>query len=86
MIDSSGECHFRRLEWIIRGKVNGEEKDSALVGTLWGTHDGGLPVKQVVANWACAALGGWISAKILEFFVDSFECHFFLWLFCCVCV
>jgi len=65
MIDSSGERHFGRFEWIIRGKVNGEEKDSALVRTLWGTHDGGLPVKQIIAYGACAALGGRVSAKIL---------------------
>jgi len=76
MIDSRGERHLWRLEWIIRGKVNGEEEDSSLVRTLWRTHDGGLPMKQVVAHWTCAALSRWVSAQIGQFFVDPFECHF----------
>jgi len=45
MIDTRGEGHLGRLEWIIRGKVNGKEEDSSLVRTLWRTHDGGLPMK-----------------------------------------
>ena len=42
MIDSSGECHFWRLEWVVRGEMNCEEEDSSLVWTVWGTHDGRL--------------------------------------------
>jgi len=80
MIDSSGERHLWRLEWIIRREMNGEEKDSPLVGAFWGTHDGGLPMKQVVSHWTGTALGWRVSAEVLEFFVDSFECHF-VWSF-----
>jgi len=65
MIDTRGERHLGRLEWIIRGKVNGEEEDSSLVRTLWRTHNGGLPMKQIVTHWPRAALGGWVPAQIL---------------------
>ena len=46
MIDSSGERHLGRLEWIVSGEVNGQEEDSSLVWTIRGTHDGRLGKRQ----------------------------------------
>ena len=37
--------HFWRLEGVVRGKVNSEEENAALVGALGRSHDGSLPVK-----------------------------------------
>ena len=42
MVDLGGEGDLRRLEGIVRGEVNGEEEDPALVGTVRGSHDGRL--------------------------------------------
>ena len=42
MVNSSCESHLRRLERVVGGKVNGEEEDPALVGTVRGSHDGRL--------------------------------------------
>ena len=67
MIDSGGERHFGWLEWIIRWEMNGEEKDTPLVRTFWGAHDGGLPMKQVVSHWSGTALGWRVPAEVLEF-------------------
>ena len=30
-----------------------------------------LPVKQILSNWSCGALGGGITSKVLELFVDA---------------
>lgn len=38
-----------------------------LVGALWGSHDGRLPVEKVVADGAGRALRGWVAAQILQF-------------------
>jgi len=79
MIDSGGERHFGRLEGVVSGEVDGEEKDTALVGALWGSHDGRLPMEQIVADGAGTALSWGVTTEVLEFFVDSFECHFVVW-------
>ena len=42
MVDLGGEGDLRRLEGIVRGEVNGEEEDAALVWTVRRSHDGGL--------------------------------------------
>jgi len=76
VVDSSGEGHLWRLEWIIRWEMNGEEKDAPLVRAVRWTHYGGLPMEQVVSHRAGTALSGRVSTQILEFFVDPFECHF----------
>ena len=55
-----------RLERIVRGEVNGEEEDSSLVWALWGSHDGGLPVEQVLADGAGAALSGRVTTEVLK--------------------
>ena len=42
MVDLSSEGDLWRLEWIVRGEVDGEEEDPSLVRTVWRAHDGGL--------------------------------------------
>jgi len=79
MIDSGGERHFWRLEGVVSWEVYGEEKDTALIGALWGSHDGRLPMEQVVADGAGTALSWRVTTEVLKFFVDSFECHFVVW-------
>ena len=39
------------------------------------SHDGCLPVEQILADRSCAAVCWWISAEVQKFFVDSLECH-----------
>ena len=100
MVDLGGEGDLRRLEGIVRGEVNGEEEDAALVWTVRRSHDGGLaqvkrsiitwrsrwvfmkgglylylPVEQVLPHRSCTALGGRVSAEVLQLLVDPFECH-----------
>jgi len=76
MIDSGGERHFWRLKGVVGWEVDGEEKDTALIRALWGSHDGRLPMEQVVADRAGTALSWRVTTEVLKFFVDSFECHF----------
>jgi len=45
MVDTCSEGHLWWLEGVVSWEVNGEEEDTALVGTLCGSHDGGLPVE-----------------------------------------
>lgn len=66
MVDASGEGDLRRLERVVGGEVNGEEEHSSLVGGLRRAHDGGLPVEEVVADGARAALSRRVAAEILK--------------------
>ena len=59
--------HLGGLERVVRGEVDVEEEAAASIGRIVGTHDGGLPMKQVISHWSSAALGWWISTKVLEF-------------------
>ena len=45
MVDAGGEGDLGRLEGVVGGEVDGEEEDPALVGTVWGSHDGCLGKK-----------------------------------------
>ena len=67
VIDLGGEGDLGGLEGVVCGEVDGEEEDPSLIRTVWRTHDGGLPMKQVISYWSSAALGWWISTKVLEF-------------------
>ena len=66
------------------GEVNGEKEDPSLVRWIWGSHDGGLPVEQVVAHGSRAALGRRISLQIVQFLRYPFHSHFACGF--CVCV
>jgi len=55
MVDSSREVDLRGLEWVIGWEVYGKEEDAALEWTIAWTHDGSLPVEQIVAHRSCRA-------------------------------
>ena len=44
VVNSSCEGHFRRLEGVVGGEVDGQEENPALVGTVGRSHDRGLNV------------------------------------------
>ena len=48
MIDSRGERHFGRLEWIVGGEMNCQEEHSSLVWTIRWTHDGSLDKQSTI--------------------------------------
>jgi hypothetical protein len=58
--------------------VNGEEENTALVGAVWGAHDGSLPMEQVIPNWTGRALSWRVTTQVLQFFVDTLERHYLL--------
>ena len=72
VVDLGGEGDLGGLEGVVCGEVDGEEEDPSLIRTVWRTHDGGLPMEHVLANWSSRALGRRVSAKVLQFFVDTF--------------
>jgi len=50
VIDAGGEVDLGRLERVVCGEVDGEEEDTARVWGVTGTHDGGLPVEEVISD------------------------------------
>ena len=77
MIDSGGERYFGRLEGVVGREVDGEEKNTALIGALWWSHDGRLPVEQVVADGAGTALSWWVTTEVLELLKQNQPFKFF---------
>ena len=73
VVDPRGEGHLGRLERVVRGEMDGQEKDSSLVRTLGRSHDGRLPMEQIVADRTGAALGGGIPTQVLQFL--QFKSH-----------
>lgn len=65
MVYSCCECNLWRLEWVICWKVNGQKEDSSLVWTVWWSHNGCLPLKQIIWNWASWAVSWWVLFQIL---------------------
>ena len=77
------EFHLWGLEGVVGGEVNCKEKHPTLVRAVWGAHDCGLngmgewkvipvagtdlPVKQILSNRSCTALGRWVPSKVLIF-------------------
>ena len=61
---------------MIEDKAMKRGRGHYLEGALRGSHDGGLPVKEVVADGAGRALGGRVAAQVLKFLVDSLQSHF----------
>ena len=72
VVDSGGEGHLGRFEWIVSWKMNVQEEYTALnsnsilkndlfiniylIRRIWWTHDGCLPVKEIIANRPSRAL------------------------------
>jgi len=71
MIDSSRERDLWWLERVVGGKVDGEEEDPSLVGTLWWAHDGGHPLIDVVAFGSSRAVGWGVQANFSQLFLNS---------------
>lgn len=75
VVDLGGEVDLRGLERVICGEVDGQEEDAALVWGIGRSHDGRLPVEQVLADGAGRA-GRWrITAEIRELLVDALQRH-----------
>lgn len=58
--------YLGRFEWVVGGKMDGEEEHAPLKGTLGRSHDGGLPVKQIVAHGTRRTLGRRVATQILQ--------------------
>jgi len=76
MVDTSRERHLWWFEGVVGREVNREKEDTTLIRRVGRTHDGGLPMEQIFADWTCRALGWWISAQILQLLVDPLQSHF----------
>ena len=76
VVNSGCELHLRRLEGVVGGEGNAQEKDASGVrGVIW-THDGGLPCELVLLiEGPSRTTGGRDFAKINEFFLDALESH-----------
>lgn len=75
VINARGEVDLGRLEWVVRGEVDGEEKDTSGVWRVGRTHDSCLPVEQIISNGASGAGGRGIPAEISEFLVNALKSH-----------
>jgi len=72
------ELELRWLERIISWEVDVQEENTAGERRVIGPHDGGLPVERIgFVLGSCGTVGGWVLAKIDEFFLDALECHFY---------
>ena len=60
------KLHFWRFKGIIRGKVNRHKEHASTVWTISGTHNSGLPVKQVISSWSSTTRGWRIPLQILR--------------------
>lgn len=75
MVDPRCEGYLWRLEGVVSRKVNCEEEHSPLVRAVWGAHDCGLPVEQILSNWSSTALGRGVPSEVLQLLVDPLEGH-----------
>eukprot|EP00961_Rhodomonas_salina_P296009 3935971-Rhodomonas_salina.4 len=55
------------LEGIVGGEVDVQEIDASSIGAFCGTHDGRLPLKQIISYGACAAVGRGVLLQIRQF-------------------
>ena len=60
------KTHLGWLERVVRWEVDGYEEHSSLVWAVLGSHDGGLPVEQVLPGRSSAARGRWVLLEILQ--------------------
>ncbi len=82
VVDTRREVALGRLERVVCGELDVEEEDPALVGRVRGTHDGRLPVVDVVPDRPCRTpcndkgnhkLGHKTTAKVFVFSIRSNE-------------
>jgi len=69
------KTHLGWLERVVRWEVDGYEEHSSLVWAVLGSHDGGLPVEQVLPGRSSAARGRWVLLEILELLLNSLRRH-----------
>jgi len=75
VVDSCREGHLWWLERIVSWEVDGQEEDPSLVWAVWWAHNSGLPVEQILSHGSSRALGRWISTKVLQLLVYTFQSH-----------
>jgi hypothetical protein len=56
--------------------MNVQKEDATLVRRVWRAHDGRLPMEEIIANRSGRALSRRIAANILQFLINSLQCHF----------
>jgi len=68
MVNSSIETDLGRLEGIISGEVNAQEENTSGIGTVFGTHNGSLPVEVItVIGRSGTAMSGRITTEVNQF-------------------
>ena len=76
MVNLRGECNLGRLEGIIGGEMDVQEKHALVIGCVLWAHNGGLPVHLIrLVGGASRAVCGRVSTEIYELLLDSFKCH-----------
>jgi len=73
VVNPCPELHFWRLERVVRGKVDVEEEDPALVHGAGRPEDCRHPLVQVVPLWSRAAVGWRVQRDGPKLFLDSFS-------------
>ena len=75
MIDLRCKGDLGGLKGIVRREMNIELKDPAGIGGIGGPHDHAGPVIEILLFGATGAATGGVLEDILEFLVDTLECH-----------
>lgn len=71
VVDACFECHFWRLEWVVRCEVDVQVEDSTLVDRSSRTIDSGEPLVNIIAFRTGAAIGRWIERDLGELLLDA---------------
>lgn len=75
MVDLGGEPNLRWLKWILGRKINLQGEEPSLVWTVRWTHDGSLPVEQIVSHRTSGTVLRWVSLYFAQLFANSCKCH-----------
>jgi hypothetical protein len=51
------DTYLRGLEGVVWGEMNGDQKHSSCVRTVWRAHDGSLPMEHVLRHRSCYKQG-----------------------------
>ena len=79
VVNTGREVTLWGLERVVGGEVDVQEVDSARVGRLIRSLDGGLPVELVLlVDGASRAVAWGVSAQINQLLLNSFICHLFI--------
>jgi len=75
MINPRREVYLWRFEGVICWEMDCEKEDAAGIWTVTGSHDGCLPVEQVIPYRSGTAARRRIPSEVGEFFIDALESH-----------